>query len=78
MADLAQKVDAIVVVGGKKSANSLRLFELAKSLCERSFFVESADGLPADFCGAKVVGLTAGASSPDFVIDEVERKILSI
>lgn len=78
LVSLSEKVDAIVVVGGKKSANSERLFELAKSLCERSFFVESADGLPADFGGAKVVGLTAGASSPDFVIDEVERKILSI
>ncbi|MBQ3836446.1 MAG: 4-hydroxy-3-methylbut-2-enyl diphosphate reductase [Treponema sp.] len=75
---LSEKVDAIVVVGGKKSANSERLFELAKSLCAASFFVESADDLPADFGGAKVVGLTAGASSPDFVIDEVERKIQSM
>ena len=75
LADLAQKVDALVVVGGKKSANSERLFELAKSLCEASYFVESADDLPADFGSAKTVGIAAGASSPDFVIEEVEEKI---
>ena len=75
LAALAKKADALVVVGGKKSANSLRLYELAKSLCPRSFFAESAADLPADFGGAKVVGIAAGASSPDFVIDAVERKI---
>lgn len=75
LAALAKKADALVVVGGKKSANSLCLYELAKSLCPRSFFAESAADLPADFGGAKVVGIAAGASSPDFVIDAVERKI---
>lgn len=75
LADLAQKVDAIVVVGGKKSANSLRLFELAKSLCAASYFVEGADDLPKDFGAASTVGLTAGASSPDFVIDAVESRL---
>ena len=75
LADLAQKVDALVVVGGKKSANSERLFELAKSLCAASYFVESAADLPTDFGGAQTVGIAAGASSPDFVIEEVEEKI---
>lgn len=75
--ELSKKVDALVVVGGKKSANSQRLYELAKSLCPNSYFVESAGELPKDFGGAKVVGLTAGASSPDFIVDAVERKILS-
>ena len=78
LAELSKKVDAIVVVGGKKSANSQRLYELAKSLCANSYFVESADELPNDFGGAKVVGITAGASSPDFVIDEVEEKIKAL
>ncbi|MBR5964752.1 MAG: 4-hydroxy-3-methylbut-2-enyl diphosphate reductase [Treponema sp.] len=78
LVDLAKKVDALVVVGGKKSANSERLYELAKSLCAASYFVESADDLPKDFGGAKVIGLTAGASSPDFVIDAVEARIQSI
>ncbi len=75
LAELAKKVDALVVVGGNKSANSLRLFELAQSFCPRSYFVQSADDLPNDFGGAETVGIAAGASSPDFVIDAVERKI---
>ena len=78
LAALAKKVDALVVVGGKKSANSERLYELAKSLCSAAYFVESADDLPKDFGGAKVVGITAGASSPDFVIDEVEARVQSM
>lgn len=78
LVELSKKVDAIVVVGGKKSANSQRLFELAKGLCPASYFVESADELPKDFGGAKVVGLTAGASSPDFVIDQVEERLLNV
>ena len=78
LAALADKVDALVVVGGKKSANSQRLYELAKSLCPSSYFVESADDLPNDFGGAKVVGIAAGASSPDFVIDAVEDAIKSL
>lgn len=78
LAELSKKVDALVVVGGKKSANSERLYELAKSLCANSYFVESAKELPKDFGGAKVVGITAGASSPDFVVDAVERKLQEI
>ena len=78
LAALAKKVDALVVVGGKKSANSERLYELAKSLCPAAYFVESADELPKDFGDAKVIGLTAGASSPDFVIDAVEEKIKAL
>ncbi len=78
LAELSKKVDALVVVGGKKSANSERLYELAKSLCANSYFVESAEELPKDLGGAKVVGITAGASSPDFVVDAVERKLQEI
>ena len=78
LAELAKKVDALVVVGGKKSANSQRLFELAKTLCPASYFVQSADELPDDFGDARIVGIAAGASSPDFVIDEVEARIRAI
>ncbi|MBO7123441.1 MAG: 4-hydroxy-3-methylbut-2-enyl diphosphate reductase [Treponema sp.] len=75
LVELAKKVDALVVVGGKKSANSERLYELAKSLKPAAYFVESAEDLPKDFGTAKTIGLTAGASSPDFVIDAVEARI---
>lgn len=76
--DLAKNSDAIIVVGGKKSANSRRLFELARSLCEKSFFVENAQEAASllqegELLGAASVGITAGASTPDFLIEEVER-----
>ncbi|MDE5776884.1 MAG: 4-hydroxy-3-methylbut-2-enyl diphosphate reductase, partial [Treponemataceae bacterium] len=78
--DLAEKSNAIIVVGGKKSANSRRLFELARVLCERSFFVENAQEAAqllkkGELCGAATVGITAGASTPDFLIEEVERAL---
>ena len=78
LAALAKKVDALVVVGGKKSANSERLYELAKSLIPAAYFVESAADLPKDFGGAKVVGIAAGASSPDYVIDAVEEALKAL
>lgn len=78
--DLAKKSDAIIVVGGKKSANSRRLFELARTLCEKTFFVENAQDVArllqeGSLCGVENVGITAGASTPDFLIEEVERAI---
>lgn len=78
--DLTKKSDAIIVVGGKKSANTRRLFELARALCEKSFFVENAQEAArllqkGSLCGAATVGITAGASTPDFLIEEVERAI---
>lgn len=78
--DVAKRSDAIVVVGGKKSANSRRLFEFARALCESSFFVENAQEAcqlvrEGALCGAATVGITAGASTPDFLIEEVERAI---
>ena len=70
--ELAPLVDSIVVVGGKKSANSLRLYEKAKQLCPESFFVESGSQACLLKLKGNTVGITAGASAPDYVIDEVE------
>lgn len=79
--DLSEKVEAIVVVGGKKSANTRRLFELARSLCEKSFFVEGAREMErllheGALCGVTAIGITAGASTPDFLIGKVEDVII--
>ncbi len=75
--DLSRDVDAIVVVGGKKSANSNRLFETARSLCKNSFFVETAADLPDSLGDSETVGITAGASTPDSIIREVETALLA-
>lgn len=65
-ADLADEVDAIVVIGGKNSSNTTHLYDICKAHCERSYFVEGADEIdPAWFEGCETVGVTAGASTPD-------------
>ena len=76
--DLAARCDAIVVVGSPESANTQRLFRLA-SARRPAFVVDSAEQLrPADFAGLRTVGLTAGASTPDDLVAEVEAALASI
>jgi (E)-4-hydroxy-3-methyl-but-2-enyl pyrophosphate reductase len=72
------EVDVIVVIGGTKSANTKHLWEICRE-AKRSFLVQGADDIdPAWLAGASVVGLTAGSSTPDYVIDEVERALEGI
>lgn len=71
-AEIASKVDVMVVVGDCKSANTKHLTEICKMSCPRVFQVEDADGLSPDwFNGCSVAGLTAGASTPAGIIKEV-------
>jgi (E)-4-hydroxy-3-methyl-but-2-enyl pyrophosphate reductase len=68
-------VDVIIVIGGKKSANTKHLWEICRE-AKRSYLVQGASDLEADwFKGVRTVGITAGASTPDYVIDEVEERI---
>ena len=69
---LAAKVDVMVVVGDRKSANTKHLTEICKERCPRVFQIEGADELSPDFFnGCSVAGLTAGASTPAGIIKEV-------
>lgn len=74
--DLAKKVEALVVVGGKKSANTKRLWETAQNLGRLSYWIEEAKDLKRQwFVGAKTVGVTAGASTPDRITQSVVKKL---
>ena len=69
------EIDVIIVIGGKKSANTKHLWEICKQL-KPAYLVQGAEDLEATwFNGAEVVGVTAGSSTPDYVIDEVEQRI---
>ena len=69
------EIDVIVIIGGKKSANTKHLWEICREK-KRSYLVQGAEDLdPAWFEGAAMVGVTAGSSTPDYVIDEVEQRI---
>lgn len=69
------EIDLIVVIGGKKSANTKHLWDICRE-SKPAYLVQGADDLqPTWFDGVKVVGVTAGSSTPDYVIDEVEQRI---
>ena len=75
-AELAGQVDAIVVIGGRNSANTTHLAEICAAECPRTHHIESAAELdPAWFAGCTSVGVTAGASTPDDQIDEVVQRL---
>jgi len=72
---LDPEIDVIIIIGGKKSANTKHLWEICRE-SKPSYLIQGADDLqPAWFKGAEVVGVTAGSSTPDYVIDEVEQRI---
>jgi len=69
---LAAEVDAVVVVGGKNSANTRHLAEICREIQERTWHVETeAELRPEWFESCRSVGLSAGASTPDWVVDGV-------
>jgi 4-hydroxy-3-methylbut-2-enyl diphosphate reductase len=73
---LAPTVDVVVVVGSPTSSNSNRLRELAERLGTPAYMVDSADDLnPAWFAGRQRVGLTAGASAPDILVQQVITRL---
>jgi 4-hydroxy-3-methylbut-2-enyl diphosphate reductase len=72
------EVDLIIVIGGKKSANTKHLWDICREL-KPSYLVQGASDVDASwFNAARVVGVTAGASTPDYVIDEVEERIAAL
>ena len=74
--DIALEVDCMIVVGGYSSANTNRLAEICKSIQPNTHHVEVAVELDsAWFSGVKKVGVTAGASTPEWIIDEVVKRI---
>jgi len=73
---LANQVDAMIVIGDRNSSNTKRLFEISQSLCPKVAHIENAAELDDSFLrGANHVGITAGASTPEWIIKEVVNKM---
>jgi 4-hydroxy-3-methylbut-2-enyl diphosphate reductase len=73
---LAPDCDVFVVVGSPSSSNSNRLRELAQNLGPKAYLVDNADELePAWFDGVQTVGLTAGASAPEVLVQDVLTRL---
>jgi (E)-4-hydroxy-3-methyl-but-2-enyl pyrophosphate reductase len=69
------EIDVIIVIGGRKSANTKHLWEICREAKPAYLVQGAADIDPQWLSGARVVGLTAGSSTPDYVIDEVEQAL---
>ena len=73
-ATLAARSDTMIVIGSRTSSNTLKLYEVCRQKCPRTYLVESAADLHhIDFSGSQTVSITAGASTPYSVIQEVEE-----
>ena len=70
--NLAQKVDAMIVVGDQHSSNSRKLYEIAKKYCKKSYFIQQFDkNLLKALTSCTTIGIIAGASTPEWIIKEV-------
>jgi len=73
-AELAGLVDVMLIIGGKNSSNTTKLYNIAKQVQPKTYHIETDNDIqPEWFKGARRVGLTGGSSTPDFIIDSVDR-----
>ena len=76
--DISREVDLMLIVGGKNSANTKRLFEVCKKILRRSYLIETEDDLKSQwFKDVSVVGITSGASTPDHIVRRVAKVLKS-
>jgi len=76
---LAGEVDVFYVIGGRHSSNSVKLLAVCEEQCKKSFLIETpAEINPADIKGAGRVGVTAGASTPNWLIEQVVQRLHEI
>jgi 4-hydroxy-3-methylbut-2-enyl diphosphate reductase len=75
LSQLCPQVDALLVIGGKESANTRRLLAIAQAQGKQAWLVEGLADIPPEICMYPVVGLAAGASTPDKLIDLIEKAL---
>ena len=77
--ELAKRCDVMIVVGGKNSSNTKQLYLISKRYCDDSYLVENQDEVDlAWFDDKKHCGIAAGASTPDWIVEEIVSKVKAI
>ncbi|MCI8551113.1 MAG: 4-hydroxy-3-methylbut-2-enyl diphosphate reductase [Lachnospiraceae bacterium] len=73
---LASKVDVMLVIGGKHSSNTQKLYEICRKECNDTYYIQTIRDLKYEWLeGKRSVGITAGASTPNYIIEEVHRNV---
>ena len=74
--EIAARADVMIVIGGAHSSNSRKLYEICAARCPRTYFIQTLDDLKLEIPeGANLVGITAGASTPKNIIEEVQKHV---
>ena len=74
--EIAGEVDTMLVVGGKHSSNTQKLFEICKKECGNTYYIQTPVDLDSEmFHHSNIVGITAGASTPNKIIEEVQEHV---
>ena len=76
--NIASEADAVIVIGGKSSSNTRKLVEICREECDNVFFIQTAEDLkPLTLTSFDRIGITAGASTPQIIIEEVQNIVRS-
>ncbi len=74
--EIARKADVMIVIGGASSSNSRKLYDICSKECDNTYFIQTLDDLHLDLHDdVKIVGITAGASTPKNIIEEVQNYV---
>ena len=74
--EIAAKVDVMIVIGGKHSSNTRKLYEICRQECANTYFIQTLEDLHLDLPkSVRLVGITAGASTPNNIIEEVQNYV---
>ena len=73
---IAAKADIMIVIGGKSSSNSYKLYEICRKVCANTHFIQTWRDLNLSPAGnEQIIGITAGASTPKNIIEEVQNHV---
>ena len=74
--EIAKQADAMIVIGGRNSSNTQKLYEICRRECENTYYIQTLADLDFDrFQSVQYVGITAGASTPNKLIEEVSKHV---